>query len=66
MTRHEATVISAYTGTLLCNFSYLHEYIEKILERPVFTHELGNKDTWEDIKAASSEDFFAIVNNLTY
>lgn len=45
LTKEQALLLSAYTGVLLCEkFSDLHEYIEKIAGRPVFTHEMGKTD----------------------
>jgi hypothetical protein len=65
MTKYEAAVISAYTGIVFCDFPSIHEYIEKILDRPVFTHELARESVVKEIKDASKADFFEIVNNLT-
>ena len=50
MTKKEAAIISAYTGILLGEFSDMHEYIEQILGRPVFTHQLANEDINNEIK----------------
>jgi len=61
MTKREAAIVSAYTGALLGEFSDMHKYVEKILDRPVFTHEFGNKDFAIFIKIESKEDFI----NLT-
>lgn len=60
LTKEQAAIISAYTGIKCCDFSAVHEYIEKILGRPVWTHELANKALWEKIKEASKQDFLAI------
>jgi len=40
MTMEERLIVSAYTGHLMCNFELVHEYIEKIMGRPVYTHEM--------------------------
>ncbi len=50
MTKREAAIVSAYTGLLLGSFSAMHKFVEEIMERPVFTHELADKDLAEDIK----------------
>jgi hypothetical protein len=60
MTKKEAAIVSAYTGILIGDFSQMHEYIEKLLERPVFTHELANKEVWNLIKEKSKSDFIGI------
>lgn len=44
MTKREAAVIAAYTGILIGEFSAMHEYIEEVMGRPVYTHELGNEE----------------------
>jgi hypothetical protein len=48
---------------LLGEFTDLQEYIEEILKRPVFTHELANKETIELIKEKSKDDFMSIKIN---
>ena len=35
MTKQEKVIVSAYTGVLMCDFSDMHEYIEKVMGRPV-------------------------------
>ena len=60
MNHHERVIVSAYTGVLMCNFSDVHEYIEKVLERPVWTHELASEEVWDKIKEASKSDFLAL------
>jgi hypothetical protein len=60
MTKKEATIVSAYTGYMLGDFSDMHEYVEKIMKRPVFTHELGNKKFCEEIQEKAKEDFISI------
>lgn len=62
MTIDEKIVVSAYTGYLMCDFDLMHRYIEKIMGRPVWTHELGmdifNKELREKVKP----DFLKICN----
>ena len=60
VTKREAAIISAYTGFLLGEFSDLHEYVEGILGRPVFTHEFGDKTVTREIKEKSYDDFISI------
>ena len=55
MTRQEAAIVAAYTGKMLGNFTDYHQYIEKLLGRPVFTHEIPS--LMEDIKTAAKQDF---------
>ena len=60
MTKQEAAIVSAYTGIMLGKFSDMHEYIEKLLGRSVWTHELGNKEIYEKIKELARNDFIKI------
>ena len=60
MTKREAAIVSAYTGFSLGDLNDFYKYIEQILERPVFTHELEDKSVWEDIKNKSRKDFCEI------
>lgn len=61
MTKKEAAIIMAYTGVCMLtgnDFSIFHEYIENIMTRPVFIHELPYIE--EEIKKASFNDFIKI------
>ena len=60
MTKHEAIVVSAYTGFLMCDFGDVHEYIEKKLGRPILTHEFADKSIWEEIMEKTKPDFLKI------
>ena len=62
MTRREAAIVSAYTGFLLGDFSAMHEYIEEVLGRPVFTHEMGSHDFAEMLRERVKSDFVALSN----
>ena len=61
MTKREAAIVSAFTGRLLGDFSDLHEYVEQIMKRPVFTHEMGSQAVSEEIKTRAKPDFVTIV-----
>lgn len=62
MTKQEKIIVSAYTGVLMCDFDDVHEYIQKKLGRPVFTHELADKDIQKEIEEKTKEDFLEICN----
>lgn len=34
-------IVTAYTGVMCSTFPDFHEYAERILGRPIFTHEFG-------------------------
>lgn len=60
MTKREAAIVTAFTGKMLGDFSIFHEYVEEILERPVFTHEMGDKKVAAEIRDKAREDFVNI------
>lgn len=60
MTDKEKAIIMAYTGVAMLTgekFSIFHKYIEDLMGRPVFTHELADKEIWDELKEKSREDF---------
>jgi len=63
MTLDERIIVSAYTGVLMCDFQYVHEYIEKKLGRPVWTHEMASHDIWDEIQNATKSDFLSLCGN---
>lgn len=65
MNKKEAAVIGAYTGVLMGDFQDLHIYIEDIMDSPVMTHMLGNKEFVAEVKDAAKLDFLDICQNLT-
>ena len=61
LTKEQAVVVSAFTGTLICEFSDMHAEIEKRLGRSVMTHELGSTELNEKlVKPAFRDDFIAL------
>lgn len=64
MNKREAAIISAYTGILLGDFSDFHGYVEEIMGRPVFTHEMGSKEVFDEIKEKAKPDFIKINDEL--
>ena len=64
MTKREAAIVSAYTGFLCGNFSDMHEYIEEIMQRPVWTHEMGGDGFQEKIRGLSHDDFVKLSESI--
>jgi NTP pyrophosphatase (non-canonical NTP hydrolase) len=65
MTDREKAIIMAYTGTCMLTeekFHIFHEYIEDLMGRPVFTHELANKKVQDEIKEKSKVDFLKLCD----
>jgi len=58
ITKRDAAIISAYTGFLLGDFQDLHEYVEELFGRPVWTHEFGYNA--KQIKELSKPDFLIL------
>lgn len=40
------------TGRLFCPIAELHAELERLLRRPVYTHEMGSEGLWERARAA--------------
>lgn len=65
MTKREAAIVSAYTGFLCGEFSDMHKYIEEIMQRPVWTHEMGSEGFQEKIRNLSRNDFVKLSELIT-
>lgn len=65
MNKREKIVVSAYTGVLMCNIDDLHKYIEELLGRPVWTHEIANEKMQAEIKEKSKAEFLEICERET-
>lgn len=68
MTKQECAIIMAHTGICMltgADFGIFHEYIEKIMDRPVYTHELGIEEISEQIKEKSLNDFLRLCEEAT-
>lgn len=61
LTREQAAILSAATGVLCGPFSDMHEYVEKIMGRPVTTHEMGDPETAQAIRKAAKPDLWSIA-----
>lgn len=60
LTKEQAIVVSAYTGITCCDFSLLHEDVEKRLGHSVWTHQFADKDFVGKIKELYREDFISM------
>ena len=58
LTREQAAIVGLYTGVCCGPFEDIHELAEKVLERPIFTHEFPS--IREELKAKSKAIFVAI------
>lgn len=63
MTNREKAIIMAHTGICMLegeNFDTYHRYIQEIMGRPVYTHELAEKSVMDEIAEKSRTDFLSI------
>lgn len=61
MTDREKAIVMAYTGTCMLTenkFSIFHKYVEDLMGRPIFTHELGFLA--DEIKEKAKDDFIKL------
>lgn len=55
MTKREAAIISAYTGYLIGDINEMYKYINEIMGRTVFTHEISI--LFDEIREKAETDF---------
>lgn len=60
MTKREAAIVAAYTGYLIGEFSDMHEYVEKVMGRPIFTHEMASEGFMEELREKTKQDFITM------
>lgn len=65
MNKREAVVVSAYTGVLMSNLADLQDYVEEVMERPFWTHEMGDKSFAEELKELAKPEFLEICAGVT-
>lgn len=68
MTKHECAIVMAYTGKCMLtgnDFNIFHKYVEDIMGRPVYTHEMGIPTIVDEIKEKSKKDFLELCANAT-
>lgn len=64
MTKRECAIVMAYTGTCMLTgyeLQYFYQYIEKIMGRPIYTHELLKFE--KEIQQRSYNDFINLCRN---
>jgi len=63
MTDREKAIVMAYTGVCMLSgdkFQIFHKYVEDIMGRPVYTHEMAIKAVDDEIKEKAKADFIAL------
>lgn len=62
LTKEQAAVIGAFTGIAAGPFGDIHEYAERVLGRPILTHEFASHDLWDRLKDAARADFLSLCH----
>jgi len=63
MTDKEKAIVMAFTGVCMLTadkFNIFHEYVEHIMHRPVYIHEMGDPAIERQIKEKAEVDFMAL------
>lgn len=63
MTNEEKAVVMAYTGVCMLSgakLQYFYKYIEELMGRPIFTHELADDAICDEIKKKAKPDFLKL------
>ena len=65
LTKEQAAIIGCFTGISCGPFSYMHEVAERLIGRPIFTHEFASPEIWEELKERAKDEFIAICYGET-
>lgn len=68
MTINECAIVEAYTGYCMLagdKQKYEYQYLEKLLGRPVYTHELASEKMQKIIHEKSKPDFMNLCATAT-
>jgi len=60
LTKEQAAIIGLFTGVACGPFGDIHELAEKVLNRPIFTHEFADIEFHKKLKDAIRPQFLAI------
>ena len=63
MTKRECAIIQAYTGVCMLageNLGVFYDYIQELMGRPVWTHELADENVVKTIKERAKPDFIEL------
>ena len=66
MTKQECAIVMAHTGICMLageDFNIFHKYVEQIMGRPVYTHEMAISSVADEIKERSKCDFIKLCAN---
>lgn len=60
LSRRDAAIVGAFTGFLAGPFQDMHEFIEEVMERPVWTHEMASPEFNDELRQRAKPYFIAI------
>lgn len=67
MTYREAAIIMAYTGVVMLQgeeLKYYYDYLQELMDEPVYTHQLAEDECADEIKARSQLDFTELCRRI--
>ena len=62
LTKEQAAIIGAFTGVAVGSFGDIQEYAERLLGRPLWTHEFASKELAAELREAARPDLLAICH----
>lgn len=62
LTKEQAAIIGVYSGISCGPFSDIHELAEKLLDRPIFTHEMAFPEIWDQLREKVKPQFLEICH----
>lgn len=62
LTKEQAAIVGAYTGFAAGPFADIQEYAERVLGRPIWTHEFADKKVAAKLREASKAAFVAMCH----
>ena len=68
MTKRECAIVTAFTGVNMMsgeNMNVFYSYVQEIMGRPIFTHELALWTVQDEIKERSRPDFEELCRTAT-
>lgn len=68
MTDREKAIVEAYTGTCMLvgdKRNIFYKYVNKIMGRPIYTHEFAYENIQKELKEKSKDDFIKLCKETT-
>lgn len=68
MTKKECAIVMAYTGICMLqgdNLGIYYKYVQDLMGRPVWSHEMADKEIDNKIKELAKPDFLKLCSEAT-